>query len=143
MSVTRDNGPSGRRAAGYEGESAACLWLERNGCTVLRRNYTVRGGEIDIIADDGSCILFVEVKLRKSGSLRRPAASVDKTKRERIALAAARYMAQESPGKPSRYDVIELVPSNGGYLIRHIKGAFFGETAGDRKIRESFRERYK
>ena len=134
---------SSRRADGRKGEDAACVWLERNGFAVLRRNYAVRGGEIDIIAEDGQNTLFIEVKLRRSPSAR-PAAAVTKTKQSRIACAAARYTAEFSPAKPPRYDVIELTENGeNSYLIRHIKGAFFGEPPSERRQRGSFRERYK
>ena len=133
-----------RREAGRAGEDAACLWLERGGYSVIRRNFAVRGGEIDIIAEDGSSTLFIEVKMRKAGSMSRPAAAVTREKQRRISVAAAAYMAQFPLKKPPRYDVIELTDNGGGnYLIRHIKGAFFGEPAAERRIRESFRERYK
>lgn len=143
MSGTENNGGVSRRAAGAAGETAACVWLEKNGCSVIRRNYTVRGGEIDIVAEDEKNILFIEVKLRKPGALRRPAAAVTKAKRDRIVRAAAKYVSEFNPEKPPRYDVIELVGADGHYEIRHIKGAFFGENTGERKNRESFRERYK
>ena len=143
MNGTENNGSVSRRAAGAAGEDAACLWLEKNGFTVVRRNFTVRGGEIDIVAEDEKNTLFIEVKLRKSGAAQRPAAAVTRTKQSRIQTAAARYMAEFSPEKPPRYDVIELVGGAGHYEIRHIKGAFFGESSGERKNRVSFRERYK
>ena len=133
-----------RRETGAAGESAACVWLEKNGYIVVRRNYTVRGGEIDVVAEDERNTLFIEVKLRKAGSPVRPAAAVNRAKQGRIAAAAARYLAEYAPSKPPRYDVIELTENGeNSYLIRHIKGAFFGEATGERKTRDSFRERYK
>lgn len=52
-----------RRKAGNIGEDAVCGFLVRHGYEIIKRNFTVRGGEIDIIAEKADIIAFVEVKL--------------------------------------------------------------------------------
>ena len=51
-----------RRKAGNIGEDAVCGFLVRHGYEIIKRNFTVRGGEIDIIAKKADIIAFVEVK---------------------------------------------------------------------------------
>ena len=57
-----------RRKAGNIGEDAVCGFLVRHGYEIIKRNFTVRGGEIDIIAEKADIIAFVEVKTREHGS---------------------------------------------------------------------------
>ena len=57
------------RKAGNIGEDAVCGFLVRHGYEIIKRNFTVRGGEIDIIAEKADIIAFVEVKTREHGSL--------------------------------------------------------------------------
>ncbi|MGN0690377.1 MAG: YraN family protein, partial [Oscillospiraceae bacterium] len=47
---------------GYAGEKLVAEFLESRGCEILCRNFTIRGGEIDIVAKDGEYLVFVEVK---------------------------------------------------------------------------------
>ena len=54
---------------GRLGETAVCRQLEQQGYSIVRRNFCVRGGEIDIIAENGEYLAFVEVKTRKPNSL--------------------------------------------------------------------------
>ena len=49
------------RDTGNIGESLTAYYLERSGYKILRRNYTVKGGEIDIIAEKDGVIAFVEL----------------------------------------------------------------------------------
>ena len=56
-----------RRKAGNIGEDAVCGFLVRHGYEIIKRNFTVRGGEIDIIAEKADIIAFVEVKTREHG----------------------------------------------------------------------------
>ncbi|MFR9035090.1 MAG: YraN family protein [Ruminococcus sp.] len=53
-----------RRKTGNIGEDAVCGFLVRHGYEIIKRNFTVRGGEIDIIAEKADIIAFVEVKTR-------------------------------------------------------------------------------
>ena len=57
------------REIGNIGENYTAKFLEKNGCEILKRNFTIKGGEIDIIARKGDIIHFVEVKTRKPNPL--------------------------------------------------------------------------
>ena len=51
--------------AGRRGETAVCQYLLQHGYTIRKRNYRIRGGEIDIIAQKDEILAFVEVKSRR------------------------------------------------------------------------------
>lgn len=109
------------RAAGKAGESIAAEYLENTGYKILRRNYAVRGGEIDIIALDGNVIVFVEVKTRKSDFFGKASEAVTDKKIYHMTLCAERYIFENPAydGIPARFDVIEVYTQNG--KIEHIK----------------------
>lgn len=114
------------RAAGNAGETAACVYLEKKGWCILERNYTVRGGEIDIIAADGECIVFVEVKTRKSTLYGYPSEFVSERKQQRLISAALNYCGGDCC---MRFDVIEVMYEEicGRIYIKeinHIENAF-------------------
>ena len=106
------------------GEDIACRYLEENGYTVMARNYTVRGGETDIVAYDDSHIVFAEVKCRKNDTFSRAAEAVDAKKISRLVACAERFLFEKAnepclSGKQPRFDVIEVYTQSG--RINHIK----------------------
>ncbi|MBR3420262.1 MAG: YraN family protein [Oscillospiraceae bacterium] len=114
-----------KRQTGDLGEDAVCAYLERQGAEILCRNFTVRGGEIDIIAQQGEYLLFVEVKTRRPGSLVSGAAAVDARKQRLIIRTAEQYLLKYPSDLQPRFDVAETECSGG--MIRHItylEGAF-------------------
>ncbi|MBQ2251760.1 MAG: YraN family protein [Clostridia bacterium] len=104
------------RSLGRAGESIACDFLVKNGFQIVKRNYTVRGGEIDIIAENEKYIIFVEVKTRTAGhsveKYGRGAAAVNSTKKEHFLFAVKSYMRAFVSEKKPRIDVIEITLEN-------------------------------
>ena len=91
-------------------EEKCCEYLLQNGYEILRKNYTVRGGEIDIIAKKGEVISFVEVKARKEAVFSLPREAVGVRKQKRIILAAQKYiMEKEISDMGFSFDVIEVL----------------------------------
>lgn len=74
------------------GEKAAEEYLEEMDYEILERNYRLKFGEIDIIAEKGGCIVFVEVKTRKNNFFGEPSEYVDRKKQSRVKKAAACYI---------------------------------------------------
>lgn len=110
-----------RRTLGNQGEDAACEALVRDGCTILARNFRRPTGEIDIIAKEGSTIVFVEVKRRSSLRYGQPAEAVNRTKQLHILRTAALYLAENGwDDAPVRFDVVEVLPGE----LRQIRSAF-------------------
>ena len=113
-------------------ESAAARWLSERGYTLLERNYTVRGGEIDLIFDLAGKTVFVEVKARAEGdNLRRfgpPAAAVNPAKQARLIHAAECYLRAHPERHVPRMDVMEITYAylKPFYCLRfhHIPAAF-------------------
>jgi len=120
---------SASHAFGRRAERWAALYLRFRGYRVVERNYRTKAGEIDIIAEKGATLAFVEVKARSHGAYGSPREAVDEHKRRRITAAAALYLA----GKRGRWDSLRfdvVTVEKGGLLglrIEHVKGAFDAE----------------
>jgi len=113
------------RARGDIGEDYAARWLCRRGCSILARNYAVRGGELDIVALSGETLLFVEVKTRRVGAMCAPAEAVDWRKRRRILLCAQHYLAENQSDAQPRFDVAEVYLDGARPVrINYIENAF-------------------
>ena len=114
-------GGSNRAALGASAEECACAHLRRHGVQILQRNYRVRGGEIDIVARDADCLVFVEVRMRRKDGHGGAAASVDARKRARLAHAARHFLMRLGDAElRCRFDVIAI----DGASLRWLRGAF-------------------
>ncbi len=82
--------------------------MEQKGLVICVRNFRCRCGEIDLIAQDGEYLVFVEVKYRGSGHTGSSLAAVDKRKQYVITQVAQYYMTTrlKSVDRPCRFDVI-------------------------------------
>ena len=116
----------GRRRLGAFGERLAAAHLEAKGYRIRDRNYRCREGEIDIVAQDGETLVFVEVRTRRGDALGGPAESVTATKQSRLVAAATAYVQTlAEPPADQRIDVVAIQLSPAGRLlaIDHIEGA--------------------
>jgi putative endonuclease len=123
--------PWWRRWFGTRSERAAARFLRRLGYRVLGRNYTCAHGELDLIALDGRCLVFVEVRSTGGADDERPAASVDETKQRRLTAVALDYLQEKGLlNHPARFDVLTLAwpPDQREPRIAHYRQAF--EAAG-------------
>ena len=94
---------------GKAGEERVCAFLKKHGWKIAARNYRIKGGEIDIVAENDKTIAFIEVKSRKFGSLTSGAEAVDKAKRAAVIKTADRYLERFPCGdKQVRFDVAEV-----------------------------------
>lgn len=118
--------PHARRVLGTLGEQAACDVLAGDGYRILHRNYRVRGGELDIVAERDGVLVFCEVKTRTTAIFGLPEESVTVDKRRRIRRLATEYLFRENRRSTAmRFDVIS-VSADGGRVgdVRHIENAF-------------------
>jgi putative endonuclease len=117
----------GKRAVGFSAERIASRYLGKHGVTVVERNFQCRLGEIDIVATDGQCLAFIEVRYRGPGSYSRAAPTVDRAKQSRLIRTAAMYLArnQSRANQAVRFDVVAIdAEADGSCRIDWIRDAF-------------------
>lgn len=112
--------PTPRAQLGAQGEEIAAAHLARAGLRVVARNFRTRRGEVDIVAQDGETLVFVEVRTRRTASFGSPEESVTARKRRRIVLAAQQYLQEHGlEARPWRVDVAAVVLRAGAPEVRH------------------------
>jgi len=112
-------------AAGGAAERVAASFLRERGYHVLERNFRCRGGEIDLIALDGSTLVFVEVKLRRTLARGAPIEAVTPLKQARVQRAAQTYLSFSGRVfERIRFDVISVLRTSARTEITHLKAAF-------------------
>lgn len=115
-----------KKNLGKLGEDCAAKFLEDNGYTIVARNFRIRSAEIDIIAQLGNVIIFVEVKARSNIRHGLPSEAVNFRKQKKIIEAAGVFLQDENFSDCAcRFDVMEVYLS-GEHVreINHIENAF-------------------
>ena len=115
------------KSLGQYGEVLARQYLQAQGYRILEENFKNKLGEIDLIAQDGKTICFVEVKTRQSLKQGQPYEAVNPWKIRKLSQMALSYLKYKfhSLEIPSRFDVISIVQDKtGSPSIQHIKNAF-------------------
>lgn len=108
---------------GKAGEDIACAYLKKSHYKILHRNFTTEIGELDIVATDGSGLVFIEVKTRSDNTFGTPAEAVTYQKQRKINAVAAQYIKKYRHfSVPVRFDVIEVWLPDG--TVNHIENAF-------------------
>jgi putative endonuclease len=110
--IGSEKGPTTRQR-GRWAESLAVRYLQQHGYRILDTNFTCRGGELDVVAYQGTDLCFVEVRFRKETDRGRPVETVGKTKQARL-IRAAKAFVQQHPRvdafrQPMRFDVVSIV----------------------------------
>jgi putative endonuclease len=118
-----------RRALGDFAERVAAEHLASRGYAIRDRNVRTRYGEIDLIAEKGDLVAFVEVRCRRGGAMGSAIESLSWSKQARLVALAEAY-GQEHPELPGqwRIDLIALdLAADGRVLcLRHVEGAVEG-----------------
>ena len=114
---------------GAEGEKRVAGFLRDRGFAIVKRNYTCRYGEIDIIAENEEYILFIEVKTRKQKSMVSGVEAVDIFKQRRITLTANDYIVKTQCQKQPRFDIAEVTTfikadNTTGYKLHYIENVW-------------------
>jgi putative endonuclease len=114
-----------RRAYGDAAEAAAARFLETRGYRIRSRNFRCRYGELDIVAEQGDTVCFVEVRMRSSAVWGDPAHTVSFAKQRRVVKAALHYLfAYDLREKMMRFDVVSVVGHGEQASVEHIPDAF-------------------
>ncbi len=114
-----------RLALGKDGEDLAVGRLESLGYRVVERNYRCRLGEIDVVAEDAGCLVFVEIKTRQGSSTGEAKAAVNDRKKRQITRAALHYLkAKGCMDVRARFDVVAVSLDGGHKRIEVVRNAF-------------------
>ena len=110
---------------GSSGEELASSYLQAKGYEILARNYRFKRAEIDIIAQLGKLLVFIEVKTRGSDRHGFPEEFVSTKKVNLFLLAADEYIYQHNWQHDIRFDIISLTATpSGEFNIHHVEDAF-------------------
>ena len=117
-----------RDRKGRWGEAVVAEYLRDRGFTVTAERYRTRYGEIYLIAENGTFLLFVEVKLRTGRGPVSGREAVDAGKQRRLRTTAEVYLSQNPTDKQPRFDVAEVCAPCGldtkSPAITYIENAF-------------------
>lgn len=115
-----------RQRSGQHGEQIAVDYLKKIGYKIKQRNFRCRQGEIDIVARDGSTLVFIEVKSKGQATFGAPQAMVTHTKQSTITRVAMRYVQQHRVMNTAlRFDVVAITfLPNKTPEVNHIPAAF-------------------
>lgn len=110
-----------KKAIGRKGEKLVAEYLQKRGCTILKKNYRTPFGEADLIVEDKDEIAFVEVKTRTDNAYGVPGEAVTKQKQCRYRKIAEFYWLSTGKEPNARFDVAEVWTDG---RIEYLKNAF-------------------
>ena len=114
-----------RQALGKSGEDLAVGELERRGYAVLERRYRTRHGEIDVVAEDGDVVVFVEVKARATAERGTAAEAVTVQKQRKVIAMAVDYLSRHRmTNRRCRFDVVAIDGVGDRARVTVYRGAF-------------------
>ncbi len=114
-----------RRGYGNEAESEVVRFLEARGYRVRARNFSCRYGELDVVAEHGDTVCFVEVRMRSTAVWGDPSHTVSFAKQRKVVKAALHYLlTQKLRDRMIRFDVISVVGRGERATVEHLPGAF-------------------
>ena len=113
---------------GAWGEAVAAEYLRKKQYKIIKQGFRSKFGEIDLIAQNGKYLVFVEVKLRKNAKFAHAFEYVDRRKQDRIRTTASMYLAENPTRLQPRFDVVEIYAPQGIQTvdpeIYHLEDAF-------------------
>ena len=114
-----------RISTGKRGEELAAAHLAEAGYRIIERNYRCLFGEIDIVAEEGETLVFVEVKSRRSEAYGDPQLAVGYEKQKKISRIAMHYLKEKRLcHRSARFDVVAVKLLPAGHRIELIRNAF-------------------
>lgn len=109
---------------GKQGEAEAAQYLRDKGYEIVARNYRHQHAEIDLVAQNGKLLIFVEVKTRSSTHYGNPEEFVNYTKARLIMRAAEQYIFAHNWPFDVRFDIVAVTMTTHEVRIKHIEDAF-------------------
>lgn len=125
MKTQRAAGSPSTVSKGRQAESRARDFLRQKGFRILEQNYRCRCGEIDIVAEQGDELVFVEVRSLGPRARHLPEETINPEKQRKLSRTALAYLQQHGQeNRPARFDVVAVQTGTGNALIRHLPDAF-------------------
>lgn len=110
---------------GQQAELLACEYLQTHKLKLITKNYHCRRGEIDLIMQDKTTLVFIEVRYRKNDRFGSALESVNHKKQAKIIITAEHYLLQNRQQFSGyRFDVIAISPTQQSNDIIWVKDAF-------------------
>ncbi len=106
---------------GEAAEQKALKYLQQQGLKLITQNYRCKYGELDLIMQDQTALVIVEVRYRKNQQFGGALESINRSKQARIIAAAQHYLINHKTNAPIRFDVIAMTENN---PLNWIKNAF-------------------
>lgn len=118
--------PNYKKIDGEKAESEVSDYLQKQGLSLVERNYFCKAGEIDLIMQDNDILVFVEVRFRKKSKYGTGVESVTKSKQQKIIRAAKYYLLEKNSFDKinCRFDVVASTHDNENKML-WIKDAFW------------------
>ncbi len=118
--------PTDKQRIGQAAEDAAAALLQQQGLQLIERNFSCKVGEIDLILQDSTQLVFVEVRFRKNQLFGGAAASVTLNKQKKLQKTAHFYMSRWQQPPACRFDVLAMTFDRHQQIIceNWIKNAF-------------------
>lgn len=110
---------------GRQGEELAFAHLLEKGYTIRSRNFRYLKAEVDIIAQKGDIIAFVEVKCRTTAFIENIADTITRRKIGLLVMAADHYVTQRNLDAEVRFDIITILKTPNTTTIEHLENAFY------------------
>ncbi|MEK8130270.1 YraN family protein [Paenibacillus filicis] len=118
---------AGRKERGARGEAEAAAYLQKQGMSIIARNWSCRTGEIDLVAEEEGILVFVEVRTRNlNATYGTPQESVNARKQWKMIETARVYIHRHGRHESQiRFDVVSIRMASDGELteLTHIRNA--------------------
>lgn len=106
--------PTAKQLQGKLAEEVAAKFLQSQGLSILQRNFLCKLGEIDLIAQDTTSLVFVEVRFRKSAAFGGALASVTPSKQAKLRRTAEYFLLSYASLPACRFDILALSNNSQG-----------------------------
>ena len=106
---------------GEQSEQQACIYLSKQGLSLVESNFSCQYGELDLIMRDQKTLVIIEVRFRKSNKFGSALESITAKKQSRIIATTQYYLSQKKINSPIRFDVVAMSSDTD---INWIKNAF-------------------
>lgn len=113
------------RSQGADFEQKAKVFLETQGLTFIAQNQTFKVGELDLVMQQGSTIVFVEVRQRKNNHFGSALESINYRKQQKWLKAANLWLAQRNQSLETadcRFDVVAFEGHSAPVWIQNFLG---------------------